>query len=85
MNRSGLIVIGLTALLGGCITPSDLTSKTPTTQQLTECPETRPQMCTMDYNPVCGLREDDTVGDYANGCTACADDNVTGWAPGKCP
>jgi hypothetical protein len=39
----------------------------------------------MDYNPVCGLREDDTVGDYANGCTACADDNVTGWAPGKCP
>jgi len=71
-------LIWLILLMAGCAsgtTPKD---------NLTQCNEPRSQACTMDYNPVCGLREDDTVGPYSNACTACSDPNVTAWAPGEC-
>jgi hypothetical protein len=58
-------------------------SKTPL-PDLTLCTDPRPQICTMEYIPVCGLRQDDSVGGYPSACSACADDNVTGWAPGEC-
>ncbi len=62
---------------------------------LIRCPEQRPQVCTMDYRPVCatldtGVRcittpcpssEQKT---YSNACTACADSEVLGYTPEKC-
>ena len=49
------------------------------------CTEPRPQICTQQYDPVCGLRDDGTRKTYSNGCTACTDTTVTGWNPGECP
>ena len=42
-------------------------------EALTICHELRPQICTMDYQPVCAKLEDGTFKTYSNGCTACTD------------
>ena len=51
----------------------------------TVCEEPRPQVCTMDYRPVCGNLADGSVKTYSNGCGACSDANVTSWVEGECP
>lgn len=50
----------------------------------TICTDTRPQVCTMDYTPVCGQRKNGNPMTYSNGCTACSDDEVIGYREGKC-
>jgi hypothetical protein len=53
-------------------------------EALTICTEPRPQICTMDYQPVCAKLEDGTFKTYSNGCTACADTVVIGHREGVC-
>jgi hypothetical protein len=48
------------------------------------CNESRPEMCTMDYNPVCGSLPDGLFKTYSNACTACTDPNVNSYYPGEC-
>lgn len=49
----------------------------------TACPEQRSQMCTREYNPVCGSL---VAGPktYSNACVACADPEVSAWQAGAC-
>ena len=49
-----------------------------------KCPELRPEMCTMDYNPVCGYLSDGTFKTYANGCSACSEPKVSTYTQGEC-
>ena len=52
-------------------------------QDMEMCPEVRPQVCTMDYTPVCGT----TISGreiFSNGCSACANSEVIGYAAGEC-
>lgn len=49
-----------------------------------QCDPPRPQVCTMEYAPVCATLKGGEQRDYSSGCNACADDNVASWAPGKC-
>lgn len=49
------------------------------------CADPRPQMCTQDYRPACGLRRDGSHKTYGNACSACADSEVTSQAAGACP
>ena len=51
----------------------------------TICEDPRPQVCTMDYRPVCGTLEDGTTKTYSNGCGACADVEVVSWVEEACP
>ncbi len=48
------------------------------------CPEPRPQMCTMDYRPVCAQLKDGSFKTYANACSSCSDPNVSGYREGAC-
>lgn len=62
----------------------------------TACTEPRPEMCTQDYRPVCGLRDTgvrcvttpcDAAWEektYSNACAACSHADVHGWRPGVC-
>ena len=50
---------------------------------LTLCTDPRPQMCTMDYVPVCGSRGSEWK-TYSNGCSACSDAQVSGFRAGPC-
>ena len=45
------------------------------------CKSPRPQICTMQYAPVCGKPTNKT---YSNGCFACKDTNVLYFTRGKC-
>ena len=81
---------GITA----CAIPPLAPAKDTTT--LIHCTNPRPQICTMDYAPVCALR-DAGAGctatpcpsgewtQYPNACSACADQRVQGYVKGECP
>ena len=48
------------------------------------CTDPRPEVCTMDYNPVCATLADGSTATYPNGCGACADVAVVSHRPGAC-
>ena len=61
----------------------------------TGCPEEPPEICTQEYEPVCGKRDNGVRcvtqpcpsfewATYPNACTACADDRVFAHIPGEC-
>ena len=49
------------------------------------CADPRPQMCSRDYRPACGLRRDGSRKTYGNACSACADPDVVTQDAGACP
>ena len=60
-----------------------------------QCTDPRPQICTMDYTPVCATRDNGTgctttpcesteTATYANACMACADPAVMYHLPAAC-
>ena len=51
---------------------------------LTDCPETRPQVCTMIYAPVCALEKNGRFTSYSSDCTACSHAEVVGYTSGVC-
>jgi len=48
------------------------------------CEEPRPQICTREYNPVCGTLMDGSTVTGSTGCTSCSDSNVVGYNMGAC-
>jgi hypothetical protein len=48
------------------------------------CEEPRPQLCTMEYDPVCATLSDGSTTTGATGCSACSDPNVVGYKKGEC-
>ncbi len=51
---------------------------------LVACEEPRPQVCTMQFDPVCGLTDSNQYKTYSNACSACSDASVSGHSPGAC-
>lgn len=49
------------------------------------CADPRPQMCTRDYRPACGVLRDGSRKTFSNACSACADADVMSQAAGACP
>ncbi|MFT5453290.1 MAG: hypothetical protein ACI9N9_002796 [Enterobacterales bacterium] len=61
----------------------------------TQCTNPRPEICTMDYKPVCAARgtgarcittpcPSTEKATYSNGCTACSDAKVNSYQLAKC-
>lgn len=69
-------------MLGACATSGS--DKAMALSGATMCEDPRPQVCTMDYRPVCGTHQDGSVKTYANGCGACSNPEVTFWIEGAC-
>lgn len=51
---------------------------------ITVCPEPRPQVCTMEYDPACGVLIKGGRKQYSSPCNACADDAVASYQAGPC-
>ena len=80
----------LAAILLGTIAAHGCSSIASDTQPLeppgwVACPEPRPEVCTMEYDPVCGSLRDGDRRTFSNGCGACAEAQVVGYVPGECP
>jgi len=58
--------------------------KVDTSDNATVCKEPRPQICTMEYVPVCAQLKNNTYKTFASGCSACADKSVVLYIPGEC-
>ena len=75
-----IVLFFLLATASGC-TSAD------TKAELSICTDPRPEICTMDYTPVCGLQ---TVSGteqwktYSNACSACSDPSVSGYIENAC-
>ncbi len=83
MKYLKLVTITTGLALGACATGSkDNMTAAP---GATVCEDPRPQVCTMDYRPVCGTLKDDSTKTYPNGCGACADVEVVSWVENACP
>ena len=53
-------------------------------KKLTQCVTPKPQMCTLDFNPVCGFESDGNHKTFSNACTACSNDEVISYDNGVC-
>ena len=53
-------------------------------QAFIPCKDPRPEACTMEYDPVCGRKKDQSTATYGNACEACADPIVLEYIPGEC-
>ncbi|MBT71317.1 MAG: hypothetical protein CMQ15_04650 [Gammaproteobacteria bacterium] len=50
----------------------------------TVCLEPRPQICTLDYRPVCGIIADGSRQEFSNGCGACSVPEVVSFVENTC-
>lgn len=80
MTRGPLSLLLAVALLEGCATDSQGAYP----EGMVQCPAPRPQVCTMEYRPVCGVLADSERKQYSSGCSACADSAVIGYVTGPC-
>ena len=71
MMKSNLSMMVVCMALGACATGNG--DKMAAAPGATLCEDPRPQVCTMDYRPVCGTLKDGSSKTYSNGCGACAD------------
>ena len=49
-----------------------------------KCPDTRPEACTMNYDPVCGTLVDGSSKTFSNACEACSETTVSSYVTGEC-
>lgn len=52
---------------------------------LEACVDPRPEVCTLEYAPVCADLSAGGRREYASGCNACSDSAVAGYRNGPCP
>lgn len=90
-----LRIIVIATSLTACASPTAPT-ESDAKPTLTNCPQERTQICTMDYRPVCATRDTGVrcvtapchsteQKTYSNACSACADAKVIGHIPDECP
>lgn len=84
--RFAVAIIGL-SLLVACSSPvkEQETAAAAPAVDLIPCTDPRPEVCTMEYAPACAELSTGGRREYASGCSACSDDEVTGYRPGSCP
>ncbi|MEE4277226.1 MAG: hypothetical protein V2I82_02020 [Halieaceae bacterium] len=70
--------------LAGCTTAAPAPREVAAQDAPELCPDTRPQVCTMIYAPVCAEHSDGRRETLASACNACADNSVQRYVDGPC-
>ena len=71
--------------VNGCAATQDQPPAEEVNKDLVTCTDPRPQMCTMEYKPVCARLGEGAEAEwktYASGCSACGDPKVTVYKSG---
>lgn len=71
-------------ILMGCSTVAETKNIKTSESKITVCKDPRPQICTLNYLPVCATTNNAKEKTYANGCTACSDKNVVSYREAAC-
>ena len=82
-----LSLVSLSLLSVSCVTGTGQKNEInnePGALDLILCEEPRPQICTREYNPVCGALQDGSTKTGSTGCTSCSDPEVVGYKMGAC-
>ncbi|MCK5881763.1 MAG: hypothetical protein KAG18_07795 [Sinobacterium sp.] len=80
----------LPLLLSACSSTPEEDTSIQTTQPAEQsqhrqtCPDIRPQICTMIYQPVCAVKQDGSLFTAASDCSACATADVVAYSDGEC-
>ncbi|WP_116367224.1 hypothetical protein [Parahaliea mediterranea] len=82
MPRAALL--SLTLLFAACSAAPPPPPTAPADSLTGQCSEPRPQVCTMEYDPVCGELRGGGRTDYSSPCNACAHDEVVSYLKGAC-
>lgn len=72
MKLTHVLIAGVTMLVVSGCQSSQQTLPT----GFTACPEIRPEICTMQYEPTDGLLANGDIKSYGNACSACGDPEV---------
>jgi hypothetical protein len=107
--RNLVLTLAAALLLGACTsTPAPVAgaparndggtppAEAPADGKMVACTDPRPQVCTMEYAPVCATRDtgvrcitapcpSSEQKTFSTACTACSDPKVSGWVKGACP
>ncbi len=78
LSSAAIIAVALSACNGGGTKPAD------DQNGFVPCSEPRPEMCTLEYTPVCGRFSEGGAATYSNACNACADPNIEAYRAGAC-
>jgi len=83
-NSLFLLLLSLSA--ASCTTTSEQRNdiNDPGALDLIICEQPRPQICTREYNPVCGTLEDGGTVTGSTACTSCSDPKIVGYRMGAC-
>ena len=86
MNSKGkyinVITLFMSLMLSGCA--SVMNEDNSGVPESVICPEERPEICTMQYEPVCAKLMNNTLQTYSNSCSACADKQAIAYQHGEC-
>jgi len=83
---AGLLIISVT-LFSSCSLPVKDGADTETSDVVTpdnRCPNARPQICTMSYDPVCATHRDGHTSTRSNNCQACSHADIVSYRFGAC-
>jgi hypothetical protein len=83
-GAGSLLVATWLAMGAGCAASPPAAKTGGGAEGLLPCEEPRPEMCTMQYDPVCGALEGGDSKTYSNACVACSDRAVFGYSEGPC-
>lgn len=81
--RFAFIILVLSLVSCVVYTKPDETEK-PRKFDMTNCEEPRPQICTREFRPVCGLQDSGQYKTYSTACEACSHKQVTSYYKGVC-
>ncbi len=77
-----LVIIAHAFAAFGCLANNNKPKQE--TNEWVLCSEKRPEMCAMQFDPVCAVKIDGSLKTYSNGCVACSDKQVKKYRKGSC-
>ena len=85
MIKQTLLILVFLAMSGCAATETTKSNETKLDNPKRQiCREPRPEMCTQQYDPVCGQLSGGDSQTYSNWCSACSDKTVESYVPGEC-